>query len=67
MDGAPRLEGMHAETASAAGWIEAAADGGPPCLFCGDRPRAFKPLDGGWLTSRRRLWWCPPCETTWAA
>jgi hypothetical protein len=50
-----------------AGWIEAAADGGSPCLFCGDRSRVFKPLDGGRMTRHRRLWWCQPCETTWAA
>jgi hypothetical protein len=62
----PRLEGMHAATASTTGWIEAQL-GGPECLFCGEAPRAFKPLDEGSLTTLKRLWWCQPCETTWVA
>jgi hypothetical protein len=53
-------------TASTTGWIEAQA-GGPECLFCGEAPRAFKPLDEGSLTTLERLWWCRPCETTWVA
>jgi hypothetical protein len=57
---------MHAATASATGWVEAQA-GGPECLFCGEAPRAFKPLDEGSLTTLKRLWWCRPCETTWVA
>jgi hypothetical protein len=63
----PRLEGMHAATATTTGWIEAAADGGPECFFCGDPARRFKPLNEGTLTSLRKLWWCRPCETTWVA
>jgi hypothetical protein len=63
----PRLEGMHAATATTAGWIEAAADGGPECLFCGDPAERYKPLNQGTLTSLRKLWWCRPCETTWVA
>jgi hypothetical protein len=63
----PRLEGMHAATATTTGWIEAAADAGPECLFCGDRARRYKPLNEGSLTSLRKLWWCRPCETTWVA
>jgi hypothetical protein len=47
------------------GWIEARADGGPECLFCGEPAGAFKPLDQGTLTTLKRLWWCRPCETTW--
>ena len=61
----PRLEGMHAATASTTGWIEARAGGGPECLFCGEPAGAFKPLDRGSLTTLKRLWWCRPCETTW--
>jgi hypothetical protein len=49
------------------GWIEARADGGPDCLFCGEPARAFKPLDQGTLATLKRLWWCRPCETTWVA
>ena len=63
----PRLEGMHAATASTTGWIEATAGGGPDCLFCGDPARRYKPLNEGTLTSLRKLWWCSPCETTWVA
>ena len=58
----PRLEGMHAATASTTGWIEGPAGGGPECLFCGEPARTFKPL-----TTSERLWWCQPCETTWVA
>jgi hypothetical protein len=67
MNTTPRLEGMHAATASTTGWIEAAIDGGPPCFFCGDPARRYKPLTEGSLTSLRKLWWCRPCETTWVA
>ncbi|HEV2871671.1 MAG TPA: hypothetical protein VG409_09625 [Actinomycetota bacterium] len=63
----PRLEGMHAATATTTGWIEAAAEGGPDCFFCGDPARRYKPLNEGTLTSLRKLWWCRPCETTWVA
>jgi hypothetical protein len=63
----PRLEGMHAATASTTGWIEGPAGGGPECLFCGDPAGAFKPLNEGTLTTIKRLWWCRPCETTWVA
>ena len=63
----PRLEGMHAATATTTGWIEAAAEGGPACLFCGDPARRYKALNEGTLTSVRKLWWCRPCETTWVA
>ena len=42
----PRLEGMHAATASTVGWIEAHA-GGPECLFCDQPAWAFKPLSEG--------------------
>jgi ABC-type sugar transport system ATPase subunit len=41
------------------------ATSGPQCLFCGDPAGAFKPLDQGWSSSVKRLWWCRPCETTW--
>jgi hypothetical protein len=51
----PRLEGMHAATASTTGWIEARAGGGPQCLFCGEPARAFKPLD---QAGSRRLSGC---------
>jgi hypothetical protein len=67
VNGTPRLEGMHAATASAIGWIDARPGGGPECLFCGNPAGAFKPLDKGWLTTLERLWWCRPCETTWVA
>jgi hypothetical protein len=63
----PRLEGMHAATATTTGWIEVAADGGPECFFCGDPAGRYKPLNQGALTSLRKLWWCRPCETTWVA
>ena len=65
VNGTPRLEGMHAATASITGWIEAHAAGGPECLFCGEPAEAFKPLDRGALATLKRLWWCRPCETTW--
>ena len=52
------LHGIQASTASRVGWIEADFPG-PACLFCGKVATLFKPLDRG------RLWWCPPCETTW--
>jgi hypothetical protein len=67
MNTTPRLEGMHAATASTTGWIEAAAGGGPECLFCGRPAGRYKPLNEGTLTSLRKLWWCHPCETTWVA
>jgi hypothetical protein len=63
----PRLEGMHAATATMAGWIEVAAGGGPECFFCGDRALRYKPLNEGTATTLRKLWWCRPCETTWVA
>jgi hypothetical protein len=53
---------MHAATASSVGWIEGRGDNGPECLFCGQPARVFTPL-----TTRQRLWWCRPCETTWVA
>jgi hypothetical protein len=62
----PRLEGMHAATASTVGWIEAHA-AGPECLFCDQPAWAFKPLREGTLATIKRLWWCRPCETTWVA
>jgi hypothetical protein len=65
MNRAPRLEGMHAATASTMGWIENRAGHGSPCLFCGNPAGAFKPLDQGWGHFVQRLWWCRPCETTW--
>lgn len=67
MDGTPRLEGMHAATASGTGWIENRTGAGSACLFCGEPAGAFKPLDKGWLSTLKRLWWCRPCETTWVA
>jgi hypothetical protein len=51
MNTTPRLEGMHAATATTTGWIEAAPGSGPACLFCGDPARRYKPLN----------------ETTWVA
>ena len=42
----PRLEGMHAATASTTGWLEATAGGGPDCFFCGDPARRYLPVDG---------------------
>jgi len=48
-------------------WIQARADAGPECLFCGEPARAFKPLDPASLATLKRLWWCRPCETTWVA
>jgi hypothetical protein len=65
MSRGPRLEGMHAATASPTGWIEIQAVQGSQCLFCGRPAGAFKPLDQGWSSSLKRLWWCRPCETTW--
>jgi hypothetical protein len=65
MNRTPSLEGMHAATASTTGWIETDAVHGPQCLFCGDPAATFKPLDQGWNSSLKRLWWCRPCETTW--
>jgi hypothetical protein len=56
---------MHSATASTTGWIEVRAGGGPECLFCGEPAGSFKPLDQGWRTTLKRLWWCRPCETTW--
>ena len=67
MNTTPRLEGMHAATATTTGWIEAAPGGGPECFFCGDPAQRYKPLNQGTLTSLRKLWWCRPCETTWVA
>jgi hypothetical protein len=65
MNRTPRLEGMHAATASTTGWIETNAVHGPQCLFSGDPAGAFQPLHQGWNSSFKRLWWCRPCETTW--
>jgi hypothetical protein len=67
VNGTPRLEGMHAATASMTGWIEAGTDGGPACMFCGEPAGSFKPLSEGSLATLKRLWWCGPCETTWVA
>ena len=67
MNGTPRLEGMHAATASTTGWIKTRGDGGPECMFCEQPARVYKPLDEGSLTRLKRLWWCRPCETTWVA
>jgi len=67
VNGTPRLEGMHAATATTTGWIEATAGSGPECFFCGDPARRYKPLNEGTLTSLKKLWWCRPCETTWVA
>jgi hypothetical protein len=67
VNGTPRLEGMHAATASTTGWIDAGAAAGPECLFCGKAARRFKPLDEGSVATLKRLWWCRPCETTWVA
>jgi hypothetical protein len=61
----PRLEGMDAATANMTGWRETQAADGSPRLFYGDPAGAFKPLDPGWSSSVKRLWWCRPCETTW--
>ena len=55
MNRTPRLEGMHAATASTTGWIETNAVHGPQCLFWGDPAGAFKPLDQGWNSSLRWL------------
>ena len=65
MNRTPRLEGMHAATASMTGWMENRASHGPLCLFCGNPAGAFKPLDQGWSHFIQRLWWCRRCETTW--
>ena len=65
MNQRPRLEGMHAATASMTGWMENRAGRGSPCLFCGNLAGAFKPLNQGWAHVLQRLWWCRPCETTW--
>jgi hypothetical protein len=65
MNRLPRLEGMHAATASRTGWIETDVGQGSRCLFCGDPAGVFKPLDRGWSSSVKRLWWCRPCKTTW--
>jgi hypothetical protein len=64
MSGILRLQDMHAATASSVGWIEAAG-GGPACFFCEQSARLFKPVDGGPHNVPGRLWWCPPCDTTW--
>jgi hypothetical protein len=63
----PRLEGMHAATASTVGWIEDRTGTGSACLFCDEPAGAFKPLARGYLSTVQRLWWCRPCETTWVA
>ena len=65
VNGTPRLEGMHALTASTTGWIE--AGDGPACMFCGEPAGSFQPLsEGSPVTlTLKRLWWCRPCETTW--
>jgi hypothetical protein len=66
MNGMPRLEGMHAATASTIGWIEAGADSGAQCLFCDQPARHFQPLAAtNGLEALKRLWWCRPCEATW--
>jgi len=67
MNSMPKLEGMHAVTASTIGWIEASAGAGSECLFCGESARLFQPLAKGCLMTLKRLWWCRPCETTWVA
>ncbi len=48
-------------TSSTVGWLHT-TDGAPCCLFCGQPARWWKPQ--GWTD---RLWWCPPCETTWVS
>jgi hypothetical protein len=58
------LQGMHAATASRVGWIQT-SDPGPECLFCDQPASLFKPVDGGPQSRPGRLWWCPPCDTTW--
>jgi hypothetical protein len=67
MSGRPRLEGMHAATASITGWIQAGMGGAPACLFCGEPAGSYKPLGEGSPVTLKRLWWCRPCETTWVA
>jgi hypothetical protein len=62
-----RLEGMHAATTSTIGWIEDRTGNGSACMFCSEPATVFKPLNRGSLSTLRRLWWCPPCETTWEA
>jgi hypothetical protein len=34
-------------------------------LFCDQPASLFKPVDHGPGGVSGRLWWCPPCETTW--
>ena len=58
------LHGIHAATASNIGWIETAGNG-PACYFCERPAELFKPVDRGPGGTPGRLWWCPPCETTW--
>ena len=58
------LQGMHGATVSTVGWIEAAGNG-PVCYFCDQPAELFKPIDRGPRGIPGRLWWCPPCETTW--
>ena len=48
-----------AGTAPTIGWLSGA---GPRCLFCHQPAPWWKPI--GWTS---RLWWCPPCETTWVS
>ena len=58
------LQGMHAATASTIGWIRLHGPG-PECFFCGEPASLFKPVDRGPRGRSGRLWWCPPCDTTW--
>jgi len=61
VSGLPLRYGTDAQTASTVGWFSTtAATPGPPCLFCNQPALWWKPV--GWI---RKLWWCPPCETTW--
>lgn len=57
MTHALKLEGMHAQTNSTAGWIF--TTDGPSCMFCNQPAGAFKP------TTTAAVWWCQPCDTTW--
>jgi hypothetical protein len=58
------LQGMHAATASMIGWIRLSGTG-PECFFCEQPASLFKPVDRGPRRLPGRLWWCPPCDTTW--
>jgi hypothetical protein len=59
-----RLQGMHAATTSVVGWIQSHHTG-PDCWLCGQPASLFKPVDRGPHGASGRLWWCPPCDTTW--